>query len=72
MDKLEKKYNKLFATLETLNSDPEASHIHSENIYTTFINDIRTKKFQSIEDIISISTKINKNVIKKKITKWYA
>lgn len=72
MNKLDKKYNLLFIKFEQINNDNEKSHILQDKIYRTFIKDISTNKFKTLEHIKQIGKYINKYIVKYDSNRWYA
>jgi len=72
MDKLEKKYSKMFHKFNKYQHDTEDQHIVQDKIYRKFVKDIAKKKLTKIEDIIRIANNINEIIVKKDKDRWYA
>ena len=67
-------YEQLFNAFEFYikEQDWESTHIAEDDILKKFINEILDNKFKTKQEIITIARLLNKNILSKTYTKWYA
>ena len=67
-------YDRLFNEFDFYlkEKDWESTHITEDDILKKFVNEILDNKYKTKRDIITIATLLDKNVLSKKYTKWYA